>query len=63
MRPGRDWTDRVPMIAEAMAALRVKFVALDGEERGVRGLPGFLTPALMVLCSAERRLDPAGWED
>ena len=35
MRPGRDWTDRVPMIAEAMAALRVKFVALDGEERVV----------------------------
>jgi bifunctional non-homologous end joining protein LigD len=30
-RRGHDWTDRVPMIAEAMAALRVKSVTIDGE--------------------------------
>src|SRR5262245_53278908 len=30
-RTGRDWTDRVPLIAEAVAALRVKTVTLDGE--------------------------------
>jgi bifunctional non-homologous end joining protein LigD len=28
---GRDWTDRVPLIAEAIARLRVKSVTLDGE--------------------------------
>jgi bifunctional non-homologous end joining protein LigD len=28
---GHDWTDRVPLIAEALAALQVKSVALDGE--------------------------------
>jgi bifunctional non-homologous end joining protein LigD len=30
-RNGRDWTDRVPLIAEALAALRVKSVTIDGE--------------------------------
>jgi bifunctional non-homologous end joining protein LigD len=30
-RNGRDWTDRVPLIAEAIANLRVKSVTLDGE--------------------------------
>jgi bifunctional non-homologous end joining protein LigD len=30
-RNGRDWTDRVPLIAEAIAKLRVKSVTLDGE--------------------------------
>jgi len=30
-RNGRDWTDRVPLIAEAIAGLRVKSVTLDGE--------------------------------
>ena len=30
-RNGRDWTDRVPLIAEALAELRVKSVTLDGE--------------------------------
>ena len=30
-RRGYDWTDRVPLIAQALAALRVKFVTLDGE--------------------------------
>src|SRR6516162_6242537 len=30
-RNGRDWTDRVPLIAEALAKLRVKTVTLDGE--------------------------------
>jgi bifunctional non-homologous end joining protein LigD len=30
-RYGRDWTDRVPLIAEALAGLRVKSVTLDGE--------------------------------
>jgi ATP-dependent DNA ligase len=30
-RNGRDWTDRVPLIAEALANLRVKSVTLDGE--------------------------------
>jgi ATP-dependent DNA ligase len=30
-RQGIDWTDRVPLIAEALAALRVKSVVLDGE--------------------------------
>ena len=30
-RNGRDWTDRVPLIAEALAKLRVKSVTLDGE--------------------------------
>jgi bifunctional non-homologous end joining protein LigD len=30
-RRGHDWTDRVPLIAEALAALRVKSVTLDGE--------------------------------
>src|SRR6516162_4802252 len=30
-RRGHDWSDRVLMIAEAMAALRVKSVTLDGE--------------------------------
>ena len=30
-RHGHDWTDRVPLIAEAIAALRVKSVMLDGE--------------------------------
>jgi bifunctional non-homologous end joining protein LigD len=30
-RRGHDWTDRVPLIAEALAKLRVKSVTLDGE--------------------------------
>ena len=30
-RNGRDWTDRVPLIAEALATLRVRSVAFDGE--------------------------------
>jgi bifunctional non-homologous end joining protein LigD len=30
-RGGYDWTDRVPAIAEALQALRVKSVTLDGE--------------------------------
>jgi bifunctional non-homologous end joining protein LigD len=30
-RTGRDWTDRVPLIAEALAKLRVRSVTLDGE--------------------------------
>src|SRR5262245_26934734 len=30
-RNGRDWTDRVPLIAEALAKLRVKSVTIDGE--------------------------------
>jgi bifunctional non-homologous end joining protein LigD len=30
-RQGIDWTDRVPLIAEALAALRVKSVIIDGE--------------------------------
>jgi len=30
-RNGRDWTDRVPLIAEALAKLRVTSVTLDGE--------------------------------
>ena len=30
-RNGRDWTDRVPLIAEALAGLRVRSVTLDGE--------------------------------
>jgi bifunctional non-homologous end joining protein LigD len=30
-RNGRDWTDRVPLIAEALTKLQVKSVTLDGE--------------------------------
>jgi bifunctional non-homologous end joining protein LigD len=30
-RTGRDWTDRVPLIAEALAKLRAKSVTIDGE--------------------------------
>jgi len=30
-RGGYDWTDRVPLIVKALAALRVKSVTLDGE--------------------------------
>jgi bifunctional non-homologous end joining protein LigD len=30
-RRGHDWTDRVPLIAESLAKLRVKSVTLDGE--------------------------------
>jgi len=30
-RNGRDWTDRVSGIAEALAKLRVRSVTLDGE--------------------------------
>jgi bifunctional non-homologous end joining protein LigD len=30
-RRGNDWTDRVPLIAGALAALRVKSVTIDGE--------------------------------
>jgi bifunctional non-homologous end joining protein LigD len=30
-RRGHDWTDRVPLIAEALAALRVKSITPDGE--------------------------------
>jgi bifunctional non-homologous end joining protein LigD len=30
-RNGRDWTDRVPLIAEGLAKLRVRSVTLDGE--------------------------------
>jgi bifunctional non-homologous end joining protein LigD len=30
-RQGIDWTDRVPLIAEALQALRVKSVIVDGE--------------------------------
>lgn len=30
-RPGNDWTDRVPLIAEALKALRAKSVTIDGE--------------------------------
>ena len=30
-RRGHDWTDRVPAIARALSALRVKSVTLDGE--------------------------------
>jgi ATP-dependent DNA ligase len=36
-RGGYDWTDRVPLIAKALAALRVKSVTLDGE--GVKRQP------------------------
>ena len=31
-RNGRCWTDRVPLIAEALAKLRVKSVTLDGDD-------------------------------
>jgi ATP-dependent DNA ligase len=31
-RRGHDWTDRVPRIVEALTALRVKAVTLDGED-------------------------------
>jgi bifunctional non-homologous end joining protein LigD len=30
-RRGHDWTDRVPRIAEALTALRVKSVTIDGD--------------------------------
>jgi len=30
-RNGRDWTDRVPLIAEALAKLQVRSVTIDGE--------------------------------
>jgi ATP-dependent DNA ligase len=30
-RRGHDWTDRVPLIAEALAKLRVRSVTIDGE--------------------------------
>jgi bifunctional non-homologous end joining protein LigD len=30
-RQGIDWSDRVPLIAEALAALRVRSVIIDGE--------------------------------
>src|SRR5438132_12771525 len=30
-RSGHDWTDRVPAIAEALGALRVMSVTIDGE--------------------------------
>jgi bifunctional non-homologous end joining protein LigD len=30
-RGGYDWTDRVPLIAEALTALRVRSITLDGE--------------------------------
>ena len=30
-RQGIDWTDRVPLIADALQALRVKSVIVDGE--------------------------------
>jgi bifunctional non-homologous end joining protein LigD len=30
-RRGHDWTDRVPAIADALAALKVKSVTIDGE--------------------------------
>jgi bifunctional non-homologous end joining protein LigD len=30
-RQGNDWTDRVPLIAEALLAFRVKSVTIDGE--------------------------------
>jgi bifunctional non-homologous end joining protein LigD len=30
-RNGRDWTDRVPLLAKAIAKLRVKSVTIDGE--------------------------------
>jgi len=30
-RNGRDWTDRVPLIAEALTSLRVSSVTIDGE--------------------------------
>jgi bifunctional non-homologous end joining protein LigD len=30
-RNGRDWTNRVPLIAEALAALKLKSVTIDGE--------------------------------
>jgi bifunctional non-homologous end joining protein LigD len=30
-RRGHDWTDRVPLIAEALQALRVRSVTIDGE--------------------------------
>jgi ATP-dependent DNA ligase len=30
-RHGRDWTDLVPLIAEALLALRGRSVTLDGE--------------------------------
>jgi bifunctional non-homologous end joining protein LigD len=30
-RNGRDWTDRVPLIAEAIGKLRVRSVTIDGE--------------------------------
>jgi ATP-dependent DNA ligase len=30
-RNGRDWTDRVPHIVDALSALRVKSITIDGE--------------------------------
>ena len=51
-RRGNDYTDRVPAIAEALAALRVKSVTLDGEgvvcgEDGVTDLTGCERPLVV----------------
>jgi bifunctional non-homologous end joining protein LigD len=42
-RRGHDWTEKVPLIAEALAALPVKSVTLDGEGvvRGPNGVSDF----------------------
>jgi bifunctional non-homologous end joining protein LigD len=56
-RNGRDWTDRVPLIAEALARLRVKSVTLDGEGVVCRpdGVSDFdkLRAAVGRLCSRD----------
>jgi bifunctional non-homologous end joining protein LigD len=42
-RRGKDWTDKVPLIVEALLALPIKFATLDGEGVVVddRGLTDF----------------------
>jgi hypothetical protein len=36
-RRGHDWTDRVPRIADALTALKVTSITIDGEGVAVRG--------------------------
>ncbi len=51
-RRGNDYTDRVPLIAEALAKLRVKSVTLDGEGVGTDGVSDFEFSSAEISCAS-----------
>jgi bifunctional non-homologous end joining protein LigD len=61
-RRGYEWTERVPLIAEALAALRVTSVTLDGEGVvcGVDGVTDFDRLRAADCAAAKGKRDASG---